>query len=79
MAMYFGLGTDYTKLEKELRSENKLLKKQIKEQTELNKKLTKQLSIPRVVKSLPSSEYIWIQGRSESDRRVFIKWFEQYR
>ena len=77
--MYFGFGIGYTKLENELRSENKLLKKQIKEQAELNKKLTKQLSIPRVVKSLPSSEYIWVQARSESDRRVFIKWFKQYR
>ena len=29
----------------------------------------KKFNISSVSKSLPSSEYIWIQGRSESDRR----------
>ena len=42
-------------------------------------KQVKKFNISGVSKSLPSSEYIWIQGRSESDRRVFIEWFEQYR
>ena len=43
------------------------------------KEITKQLPIQRVSNSLPSSEYLWVMARSESDRRIFIKWFEQYR
>lgn len=45
----------------------------------LERNLVKKLALCSVSKSLPSSEYIWVQARSESDRRIFIDWFKQYR
>ena len=45
MALYFDLGNDYTKLEKELIEKNRLLNERLQAQTLINETLTKQLSI----------------------------------
>lgn len=45
MALYFDLGNDYTKLEKELLEKNRILNERLESQTLINETLAKQLTL----------------------------------
>lgn len=56
MALYFDLGNDYTKLEKELLEKNRLLNERLEAQNLINEQLIKKLSICGVVSSKITNE-----------------------
>jgi hypothetical protein len=61
MALFFDIGTDYTKFEKELLEKNRLLNERLEAKTLINEQLTKQLSIQGVGCSLPTKEEIALE------------------
>ena len=76
MALYFDLGNDYTKFEKELLEKNRTLNERLEAQTLINEALTKQLALCSV-----GSEAELLADKKQDFLEVckdFVKWMDGY-